>query len=111
MEENVWTKPEVQELMDKYILVSLYVDDKALLPIDQQQVYTTKSGTKVNITTIGNKWSQFQTENFNASSQPWYVAFSPDEQLLTAPVGYVPNATEYAAWLKCGLDAFEKVKQ
>jgi thiol:disulfide interchange protein DsbD len=111
MEENVWTKPEVQELMDKYILVSLYVDDKALLPIDQQQVYTTKSGTKVNITTIGNKWSQFQTENFNASSQPWYVAFSPDEQLLTAPVGYVPNSTEYAAWLKCGLDAFEKVKQ
>ena len=111
MEENVWTKPEVQELMDKYILVSLYVDDKALLPIDQQQVYTTKSGTKVNITTIGNKWSQFQTENFNASSQPWYVAFSPDEQLLTAPVGYVPNSVEYAAWLKCGLDAFEKVKQ
>ena len=111
MEENVWTKPEVQELMDKYILVSLYVDDKALLPIDQQQVYTTKSGTKVNITTIGNKWSQFQTENFNASSQPWYVAFSPDEQLLTAPIGYVPNSAEYAAWLKCGLDAFEKVKQ
>ena len=111
MEENVWTKPEVQELMDKYILVSLYVDDKAILPIDQQQVYTTKSGTKVNITTIGNKWSQFQTENFNASSQPWYVAFSPDEQLLTAPIGYVPNSAEYAAWLKCGLDAFEKVKQ
>lgn len=111
MEENVWTKPEVQELMEKYILVSLYVDDKAVLPIDQQQVYTTKSGAKVNINTVGTKWSLFQTENFNASSQPWYVAMSPNEQLLTAPVGYVPNATEYAAWLKCGLDAFDKVKQ
>lgn len=111
MEENVWTKREVQELMERYILVSLYVDDKAVLPIDQQQVYTTKSGAKVNINTVGTKWSLFQTENFNASSQPWYVAMSPDEQLLTAPVGYVPNATEYAAWLKCGLDAFEKSKQ
>jgi thiol:disulfide interchange protein len=111
MEENVWTKPEVQELMEKYILVSLYVDDKAVLPIDQQQVYTTKSGAKVTISTVGSKWSLFQTENFNASSQPWYVAMSPNEQLLTAPVGYVPNATEYAAWLKCGLDAFEKSKQ
>ncbi len=110
MEENVWTKPEVQELMEKYILVSLYVDDKAVLPIDQQQVYTTKSGAKVTINTVGTKWSLFQTENFNASSQPWYVAMSPNEQLLTAPVGYVPNATEYAAWLKCGLDAFEKSK-
>ena len=111
MEENVWTKPEVQALMEKYILVSLYVDDKAVLPIDQQQVYTTKSGAKVTINTVGTKWSLFQTENFNASSQPWYVAMSPNEQLLTAPVGYVPNATEYAAWLKCGLDAFEKSKQ
>ncbi|MEY2812308.1 MAG: hypothetical protein RI991_1303, partial [Bacteroidota bacterium] len=111
MEENVWTKPEVQALMEKYILVSLYVDDKATLPIDQQQVYTTKSGAKVNINTVGTKWSLFQTENFNASSQPWYVALSPNEQLLTAPVGYVPNATEYAAWLKCGLEAFEKSKQ
>jgi thiol:disulfide interchange protein DsbD len=111
MEENVWTKPEVQALMEKYILVSLYVDDKATLPIDQQQVYTTKSGAKVNINTVGTKWSLFQTENFNATSQPWYVALSPNEQLLTAPVGYVPNATEYAAWLSCGLDAFEKSKQ
>ncbi|MFM1794612.1 MAG: hypothetical protein RL642_997, partial [Bacteroidota bacterium] len=111
MEENVWTKPEVQALMEKYILVSLYVDDKATLPIEQQQVYTTKSGAKVNINTVGTKWSLFQTENFNASSQPWYVALSPNEQLLTAPVGYVPNAAEYAAWLKCGLEAFEKVKQ
>jgi thiol:disulfide interchange protein DsbD len=110
MEENVWTKPEVQALMEKYILVSLYVDDKATLPIDQQQVYTTKSGAKVNINTIGTKWSLFQTENFNASSQPWYVAMSPNEQLLTAPVGYVPNSTEYAAWLNCGLEAFEKLK-
>ncbi len=111
MEENVWTKPEVQELMEKYILVSLYVDDKEALPIEQQQVYSTKSGAKVTINTVGTKWSLFQTENFNASSQPWYVAMSPNEQLLTAPVGYVPNATEYAAWLKCGLDAFEKSKQ
>ena len=111
MEENVWTKPEVQALMEKYILVSLYVDDKAVLPIEQHQVYTTKSGAKVNINNVGTKWSLFQTENFNASSQPWYVALSPNEQLLTAPVGYVPNAAEYAAWLKCGLDAFEQTKQ
>ena len=111
MEENVWTKAEVQELMEKYILVSLYVDDKQPLPANQQMVYTTKNGATVNIKTVGNKWSQFQTENFNATSQPWYVAVSPDEQLLTAPVGYTPDATAYAAWLKCGLDAFSTVRK
>ncbi|MFN5422007.1 MAG: protein-disulfide reductase DsbD family protein [bacterium] len=111
MEENVWTKKEVQALMEKYVLVSLYVDDKKVLPVDQQQVYITKAGAKTNIKTVGNKWSQFQTENFNASSQPWYVALSPDEKLLTTPVGYTPNVAAYASWLSCGLDAFEKTKK
>jgi thiol:disulfide interchange protein DsbD len=110
MEENVWTKAEVRSLMEKYILVSLYVDDKRILPADQQQEYTTKSGSKVNIVTVGDKWGLFQTENFNASSQPWYVLISPDEKLLTSPVGYTPNAAEYAAWLQCGLDAFGLIK-
>ena len=110
MEENVWTKPEVSSLMEKYILVSLYVDDKRVLPADQQQVYTTKAGSKINIVTVGDKWGLFQTENFNASSQPWYVLLSPDEKLLTSPVGYTPNSAEYATWLQCGLDAFEMIK-
>lgn len=108
MEENVWTQPEVQELMEKYILVSLYVDDKAVLPVSKQMTYTTKNGTKANIKTVGDKWSLFQTENFNATSQPWYVAISADEKLLTAPVGYTPDAGQYAQWLKCGLDAMRK---
>lgn len=108
MEENVWTKPEVRELMEKYILVSLYVDDKQVLPSSQQMIYTTKSGTKITIKTIGDKWSLFQTENFNATSQPWYVAISPDEKLLTSPVGYTPDAARYAQWLKCGLEAMSK---
>lgn len=111
MEENVWTKKEVQELMEKYILVSLYVDDKQLLPVEEQQVYITKSGAKTSIKTIGNKWSQFQAENFNVSSQPWYVVMSPDEQLLTTPIGYTPSSPEYASWLSCGLKAFEGTKK
>ena len=111
MEENVWTKKEVKDLMEKYILVSLYVDDKQLLPIEEQQVYITKSGAKTSIKTIGNKWSQFQAENFNVSSQPWYVVMSPDEQLLTTPIGYTPSSSEYASWLSCGLKAFEVSKK
>ncbi len=107
MEENIWTKPEVRELMDKYILVSLYVDDKEPLPAIEQRNYKTKSGSIETIRTIGNKWSLFQTENFNATSQPWYVALSPTEQLLSPPVGYTPNAAEFASWLKCGLESFK----
>ena len=110
MEENVWTKPEVKKLMEEYILVSLYVDDKKVLPASEQQVYTSKNGNKINITTVGSKWGIFQTENFNASSQPLYVLISPEEKLLNNPVGYTPNASEYALWLECGLNAFRDIK-
>ncbi len=105
MEENVWPKAEVKALMEKYILVSLYVDDKKKLPVSQQFIYTTSDGTERKIITVGDKWSTFQTENFTASSQPWYVAISHEEKLLTPPVGYTPDFKAYALWLKCGLDA------
>ena len=37
MEENVWTNPEVMaEIQNKFILVSLYVDDKKLLPVEKR---------------------------------------------------------------------------
>jgi thiol:disulfide interchange protein len=111
MEENVWPKPGVQELITRdYILVSLYVDDRKLLPDDQQYIFTTSDGSKKEIRTIGDKFATFQSENFNKASQPLYVAISPDEKLLTSPVVYTPDAKEYAQWLQCGLDAYKKAR-
>jgi thiol:disulfide interchange protein DsbD len=107
MEENVWPDARVKELMEKYILVSLYVDDKEKLPISRQFVFQGKDSLEKRIITVGDKWSAFQAENFNASSQPWYVLLSPDEKLLTPPVGYTPDKEVYASWLECGLDAFK----
>jgi thiol:disulfide interchange protein len=105
MEENVWPNADVKALMEKYILVSLYVDDKKAVPLSQQFIYHTKDGEERKIITIGDKWSTFQTENFKASSQPWYVAISPDEKLLTPPVGYTPGVKDFKSWLQCGLEA------
>ncbi|PSL50067.1 thiol:disulfide interchange protein DsbD [Chitinophaga niastensis] len=111
MEENVWPNDEVKVLIQKdYILVSLYVDDRKLLPEDQQFLFTTSNGHKKEIKTIGDKFATMQTENFTNNSQPFYVLISPDEKLLTHPVGYTPDAKAYADWLKCGLEAFKSAK-
>lgn len=110
MEENVWTKNEIKILMDQYILVSLYVDDKSVLPLNEQQIYKSSSGGNIQIKTIGNKWSLFQTENFNATSQPWYVVLSPDEKLITKPIGYTPDPKAFSAWLSCGLSGMNQIK-
>jgi len=102
MEENVWTDPAVMSfIQNNFILVSLYVDDKALLPVDKRFTYTTKIGDKKEITSVGDLWATFQAENFNQSSQPLYVVMSSDQKLLSNPVGYTPNATEYLNWLQC----------
>jgi thiol:disulfide interchange protein DsbD len=112
MEENVWIRPGVKELItQEYILVSLYVDDKKQLPDDQQSVITLGDGSKKDIRTIGDKFATLQSENFSNASQPFYVVVSPDQQLLTIPVGYTPDPAAYAQWLRCGLDAFKTTNQ
>lgn len=109
MEEKVWTKSYVEKLMrNDFILVSLYVDERTKLPASEQIVYKTKNGSEKSIVTIGDKWTAFQIDNFNATSQPQYVMVSPDEKALAKPKFYTPDAQEFADWLKCGLDAFKK---
>jgi thiol:disulfide interchange protein DsbD len=109
MEENVWTSPGVYKLLkEKYIIVSLYVDDKKQLPISDQFVYTTKNGSSKEMITYGDKWATFETENFNKNSQPWYAIINTSEELLTFPVGYEDDVEEYERWLQCGADAFYK---
>jgi len=111
MEESVWTKPDVYNLLkEKYIIVSLYVDDKKELPAAEQFIYTTKDGQKKEIVTVGDKWATFETENFKNNAQPWYAILNTKEELLTHPVGYVPNDKEYLQWLQCGADAFYQKK-
>jgi len=109
MEENIWTDPQVYHyIQDNFILVSLYVDDKKMLPIAERFTFTTKSGAKKDIATIGDKWATFQAENFNQVTQPLYVILNTNEELLNNPIGYTPDAKEYKQWLQCGKEAFER---
>jgi len=111
MEENVWSQPDVYKIMkEKFIVISLYVDDKKELPADKQFIYTLSDGTKKEIETEGDKWATFETENFKENAQPYYAIISNNEKLLNNPVGYTPNANEYKEWLRCGLDANKKVE-
>jgi thiol:disulfide interchange protein DsbD len=105
MEENVWTDPTVMSfIQNNFILLSLYVDDKAMLPVEKRFTYTSKSGQAKDIKSVGDLWATFQAENFSQVTQPLYVVMSPDEKLLSNPVGYTPNASEYLAWLQCSVN-------
>ncbi len=112
MEENVWTNPEVLDLMkNKFVVVSLYVDERKVLPAAQQQTFRTKTGVEKQIITVGDKWATFQSENFNAVAQPQYAIIGLDEKALTKTKGYTPTAAEFKLWLECGLETFAKTAQ
>lgn len=109
MEENIWTDPTVKQMMqDSFVVVSLYVDERKVLPASQQFTYTTKSNSQKEIITVGDKWATFQSENFNAVAQPQYAIINGDEKILTKTKGYTPSPKEFASWLQCGLDANRK---
>lgn len=115
MEDNVWSKKEVFNLInDNYVLASLYVDDREELPIDLQGEVTInmQDGTKKQkkIITTGDKWATFEARVFEKVSQPFYVLISPNGELLTNPVSYTPDYKEYASWLECGVEAFNKIE-
>lgn len=111
MEEKVWTDPEVYKVLkEKYIIISLYVDDKNLLPSSQRFTYTGKNGLERKIRSVGDKWSTFETENFRENSQPLYAILNTDEVLLSHPAPYTPSAKDYLQWLQCGVNVVDNKK-
>ncbi|HRG93470.1 MAG TPA: thioredoxin family protein, partial [Chitinophagaceae bacterium] len=112
MEEKVWTNAEVDSLMrTKFVVVSLYVDERTRLAVKDRVTFTNAAGEEETIETVGNKWTAFQKENFGAVSQPQYAILSPDQRLLTKTKFYTPDPGEFVNWLKCGLEAYDKIRK
>jgi len=105
MEERVWASPHILGILNRdIVLISLYVDDKRMLPDSEQ--YTSETTGK-RIKSIGNKWSDFQIKNYQANAQPYYVLMGLEEENLNTPIGYTPDIEEYKKWLKEGISNFK----
>ncbi len=110
MEENVWSEPDIYPLLkEDYVLISLYIDDRKPLPEEGQFDFKFESGRVKTIKTVGEKWGTFQTLNFNAASQPYYVLLSPDLEVLNSSIQYTDKDT-YLNWLKTGLKNYRSLQ-
>jgi thiol:disulfide interchange protein DsbD len=106
MEINVWSDERVlQILKNDVVLISLYVDDKRKMPESEQFI---SPSTKEEITTFGEKWTDFIITKYKTNSQPYYVLIDLKENNLNKPVGYTPNISDYETWLKDGISKFKK---
>lgn len=108
MEEGVW--PQVPDLIDDYVLVSLYVDERVPINKDLHFEYESPIGTK-KVKSVGTFWNYLEVSCFGQVSQPWYVLLDEDGSLLAEMKGYTPNAVEYGEWLQKGLDNYKSKKK
>jgi len=109
MEEQVWSQDAIYKVLkEDYIIVSLYVDDRKELPIEEQFKYLKSSGKVKRIKTIGDKLATLQTLNFKSNSQPYYVLLNHDMELLNYTNAYEPDEDAYLEWLMKGLENFKK---
>ncbi len=104
METTVWSDSRVRDMLaNDFIIISLYVDDRTVLPEDQQFVSET-TGKKIR--TVGNKWTDFMINRYKVNSQPYYVILDHNEVVLNTPRGFNSDTEAYVEWLREGLGAF-----
>jgi thiol:disulfide interchange protein DsbD len=110
MEEQVWSNQNVKNMLaSDVVLVSLYVDERIDLPLDQQYV-TTMAGKEKKVKTTGDKWMVLQANTFGTNSQPYYVMLDHNEQELLEPANYQDygSVSLFQDWLERGVNTFNK---
>lgn len=106
-ESKIWLdKTILPTLQKEFVIISLYVDDKELLPEDQQYY---SEDSKGKIKTVGNKWADYQIKTYQQMSQPLYVIVdASDSTDLTAPRGYDPKVEGYLDFLMKGMKRYKE---
>ena len=106
MEAAVWTDPEVQDIIrEKYVLISLFVDDKTKLPETEIVV---ENGEERKLRTVGDKWSYLQRVKFGANAQPFYVLLDNEGKPLNSSYSYNEDIPAFIKWLQQGEKRFNE---
>ena len=106
MEAAVWTDPKVADMLNgKYVLISLYVDDKTPLA---EPMTVTENGQQRTLRTVGDKWSYLQRVKFGANTQPFYVLIDNDGKPLAGSRSYDEDINAYIDYLQMGIDNYKK---
>ncbi|MDD4032389.1 MAG: thioredoxin family protein, partial [Bacteroidales bacterium] len=101
MEAEVWSHPEILDLLRKqFVIIALYTDDRTLLPENQWIVSKLDGRVKK---TMGQVNADFEMSQFKSNTMPLYVILDSGGKMLTEPVGYQPDPEKFLDFLKKGL--------
>ena len=96
MEARVWSDPRVlAKLQNEFVIVALFVDDKAKLP-ENEWVYN-DSGRALKDVGRVNSW--IALKRFGVNSQPNYFILDSDGQTLRGPRAYDLDVDAFLNWM------------
>ncbi len=105
MEAAVFTDAKVQQLMnEKYVVITLYVDEKAALPETETVV---ENGAERKLRTVGDKWSYLQRSKFGANAQPFYVLLNNEGKPLNSSYSFNEDVDAFVMWLETGVENYK----
>ena len=108
MESAVWENNRVVPyLTDKYVIISLYVDEKAKLP---ETITVNENGQERKLRTVGDKWSYLQRSKFGGQTQPFYVLVDNEANPLNRSYSYDEDVDKFVNFLDKGLENYNKTK-
>jgi thiol:disulfide interchange protein len=110
MEQGVWSDSQIKKILkNEVVLISLYVDDRNKLPLEEQYE-TTLAGKKKKVRTIGDKWMVLQANTYQTNSQPYYVMLDRNGKPLIENANYQDYGSVkiFKDWLDRGLSAFNQ---
>jgi thiol:disulfide interchange protein len=109
MEAKIWSDPEVlRRLRDNFVIVSLYADDRTLLP--QSEWITSSVDGKIK-KTIGKFNEDLEISKFKTNALPLYVITDHNGMALNKPMPTNLKIGEYKKWLDEGMELFNKASR
>lgn len=101
MEARVWSDPEVKALMNEYVVVALYVDDRESLP---KSKWIQDVETKEYYKRVGQANDYIANTLYNTSTQPTYILLQPNGHILMNEWrNYDLDIPSFASFLERGL--------
>jgi thiol:disulfide interchange protein len=108
MEAKVWSDPEVlKRLKDNFVIISLYVDDRTLLPENEWLTSSVDGKLKK---TIGKVNEDLEISRYKTNSLPLYIISDYEGNPVNTPMPTNLNVEEYRMWLDEGIALFRKKK-
>ena len=89
---------------EKYVVITLYVDEKAALPETETVV---ENGAERKLRTVGDKWSYLQRSKFGANAQPFYVLLNNEGKPLNSSYSFNEDVDAFVKWLETGVENYK----